>query len=471
MAVDYDLIILGASPGGIEAAAIAARQGARVGLIVPSSSKSEWVWGYRPGHWFAMSQILQQVRDRPELPPVSRPQSYPEIAEWIAVAINTLNALNSPAALAELGVDIIDEWGEFQRHEGRLAIALQNRRLVASSYLLALETDPRVEIDGLAEAGYLVPDRLLELKELPEEIAIIGSDPRGVEFAQLLQQLGTKVTLITPESRLLPLEEPEADRALHIRLQGMGVTILTETEVSQARKIDRQTWLQIDSRAIAVDRVLLVTPGPLPLDRATLEFLGMACSDRGILVNDKLQTTNPLIYACGDSIGGYSLPHLTRYEANIAVQNALLIPIFPMRYNSFAYTIYTDPALARVGLTEAGARSRYGHKIRVITLSMQEIPGAIVLGEIAGFMKVVLRENGIVLGATVLGARAEEIIHTLSLAIANEIKLQDFQHSPGCLGSISEGLSQLCDRWNQMRWERSFWSPSLLKWWLSWVKC
>lgn len=396
--------------------------------------------------------------------------SYERLCQWVQVGVETLALIDSPAALEQLGVDLIYEGAEFEEKGGQISVALRNRRLLSSAYLLAPATEARVELDGLASTGYLTPKSLGSLQSVPSSLAIIGSEPGGVELAHLFQELGSKVTLITENSRLLPQEEPEVSDLIQCQLEALGVEILGETQVTQARLIEDKTWLQVGNRAIAFDKLLLVTPPALPFPAPTLELLGIDWTNQHLRVNNKLQTTNPKIYACGDILGGYSLPHISLYEAKLALKNALFLPFFTLDYQQLPYTIYSKPTLARVGLTEAGARRRYGDKVQVIQEQLKMNPAAVLSGEVTGFIKVIVQPDGRILGATVLGTRAEEVIQSLSLAINHQIKVQALPDSPGVFGSVSQLLTRVGDRWQLQQFHQSFWSQTFLKWWLSWKR-
>jgi len=466
VSVDYDLIVWGGSPAGTYAAVMAAQRKARVALIVPPETSPSY--GFEDG--LTLPLPLRQGQNRLDPMRDAEDLSYQWLCEWVQTGVETLALMDSPPALEQLGIDLVQEWAEFQEKQGQIAIALSNRRLLSSAYLLAPETQPRIEIEGLASTGYLTPKQLVSLKSPPSSLAIIGSEPRGIEWAQFFQELGSQVTLITENPCILPQEEPEASNLIQAQLKALGVEILLETQVTQARPIEGQTWLQVGNRAIAVDNVLLVTLPALPFPAPTLEFLGVEWGDRGLRVNNKLQTTNPKIYACGDSLGGYLSLHLSLYEAKIAIKNALLLPFFTIDYQQLPYTVYSQPTLARVGLTEASAMRRYGDKVQVIQEDLKTNPAAVLSGEITGFIKVIVQPDGTILGATVLGTRAEELIQPLSLAIRHRLKLQALQDSPGVFGSVSQLLTRVGDRWQIEQFNQSYWSKTILNWWLSWKR-
>lgn len=147
-----------------------------------------------------------------------------------------------------------------------------------------------------------------------------------------------------------------------------------------------------------------------------------------------------------------------------------MLPFFTIDYQQLPYTVYSQPTLARVGLTEASAMRRYGDKVQVIQEDLKTNPAAVLSGEITGFIKVIVQPDGTILGATVLGTRAEELIQPLSLAIRHRLKLQALQDSPGVFGSVSQLLTRVGDRWQIEQFNQSYWSKTILNWWLSWKR-
>ena len=148
-------------------------------------------------------------------------------------------------------------------------------------------------------------------------------------------------------------------------MEAEGVRIFTQTEVFQAREIDGKKWVLVGNEAIETDEILLAVGQKFDMDVLNLQAVGVQFDRRGLVLNRKLQTTNPRIYACGDLAGGYSFPHIANYEVQVALKNILYLPIFNVNYSGIPWAIGSDPKIARVGLTEAQARRRYGQEILV----------------------------------------------------------------------------------------------------------
>ncbi|NEO29108.1 MAG: NAD(P)/FAD-dependent oxidoreductase [Symploca sp. SIO3C6] len=395
--------------------------------------------------------------------------------QWADVLLSHRLQKNSPEVLASSGVDVIVGVGEFCRRP-HLGFTVNNRLLRGRAYLIATGSDPKIpQIEGLQEVGYLTPPDIWQqmkpqagegeeknkansnlegfssfpLKEkiplgnkpnlnrrgenLEQLVAsthnlqgswvVIGGSPLGTQLAQILARLGCDVTLVESGSGILPKEDPEASRLVQAKLEAEGVRLLTQSPVSHVRQIENKKWIQAGNEAIEADEILLACGHQSNLESLNLEGVGVKFHSRGLEINEKLQTTNRHIYACGDVIGGYQLTHVAEYEASIALKNALFAPLFKVDYHSIPWTISCDPQLARVGLTEAQARRRYGKKVWVVRQFFKNLEKAQLLGETTGFCKLVIGGNGEILGASIVGAEASELIGEIALAIRQKIKV------------------------------------------------
>ncbi|MFP4007459.1 MAG: FAD-dependent oxidoreductase, partial [Spirulinaceae cyanobacterium] len=333
---------------------------------------------------------------------------------------------NALEALAVLGVDIISGQGEFCRLPQQ-AFIINHRRLRSRSYLLATGshfTLPHLQGDIPFKA--LTPPDLWQipnLEALPNRITILGSSPLALEIAQILTHFGKKITLAVAESSLLPLEDAEIVRWLQAHLEAQGIQILTNSPIHQVQIIDNQPWLQLGDTAIEASCMIVAAETQPHIEGLNLEGVGVQLHENQLQLNENLQTTNRQIYACGSLGGGYRLPHLAQAEATVALKNALFWPRFQMDYRPIPWAIFTEPNFASVGLSEAQARRRYGKQVMVTRHFFKQNAQAIVTEANDGFIKLILRENGDILGAKILGQDASEIINLVALAIQQRLKI------------------------------------------------
>ena len=492
MTVEYDLIVIGGSPVSGYAAVAAARLNARVALIEPQLQPTK---SLDDGVIYtqALAQVghvLQQLRDAPQwgmhcsTTDSTEQQQVPsiqlaEVMEWAHSVVDTCSQQNSPAILGSLGVDVITGSGEFCRRP-HLGFVVNNRRLRARAYLIATGSRSEIpDIDGLQTISYFTPADIwqeklqvgkLQIESLENNLQpstrllqgnwlIIGGTPMGTELAQTLARLNCEVTLVTSTSQILPKEDPEASHLVQAQLEAEGIRVLTESPVTQVRRIDDKIWVQAGNHAIEADKILLATGQQPNVEALNLEGVGVKYTQQGLKLNEKLQTTNPRIYACGDVAGGYQFTHIAQYEASIALNNALFAPLFKVDYHSIPWAILCDPQLARVGLTEAQARRRYGKDVFVVRQYFKTLDKAQILGQTTGFCKIIGRQSGEILGASIVGSEASELIGAIALAIRQKIKIKaspfaltslhtDFPHiSP----TLSEIFHKTALEWQQQR--------------------
>jgi len=454
MAVDYDVVIIGGSPAGRDAAIAATQLGAIVALVEPPGKQGATT-ALMPHALAQIGRFALQPSNANQFghfPAASESVQWALAMQWVLDVGSNLEEQHSPSVLASLGVDIIVGNGQFHSLP-HLVFNVNERSLRARSYLIATGSRPAIpDIEGLQTTGYLtIADwQQLNSSKPPKNWVILGGDPVGIQMAQTLTRLGFNVTMIVKRSHILPQEDSEAARLVQATLEAEGVRVLTETSVTQVVQIQDKKWLQAGDRAIETDQILLAS-GQVPnLESLNLEAVGVRLNRRGIQLNEKLQTTNPRIYACGDPIGGYQFANIANYEARIALKNALFFPVFKVDYRSIPWVIFSDPALAQVGLTEAQAKRRSTSEVLVLRQYFKTLAAAQLKSE-TGFCKLIVRRNGEILGATLVGPQAEELIHPIALAIRQRLKVDAIAATSPVYPTMSEILRSCAAAWNQQR--------------------
>lgn len=441
MTFDYDLVIIGGSVAAVHAAKTASQLKARVALVQPPSPNSIeneiWRWQRQP---FALS---------PELSFYDLPVGEPY----------------SPAILASLGIDIIIGEGQF-RPKPKLAFETNDRLLRSRSYLLAPDLIPATpnNIEGLNRINceqfnqkVLNNFRDFHQFENPHHLIVIGSIPQGIEIAQNFAHRGSLVTIIVRSSQILPKEDPEAAFLIQAQLEADGIRVITQTSVTQIKQINQKTWVQAGDKALEADRICIATGNQPKLQSLNLDRVGVETvkyndsSGENLIVNQKLQTTRSNIYACGKLSQKYTLTNMAIQETDIAIKNALFFPIYKINYNQIPWAIFTQPQLARVGLTETQAKEQYGKDVLVFRQYFQHIAAAQLQGETTGFCKVITRRNGKLLGVHLVGPAASELIHPFALAMQNNLKISAIGVPSHIFPSLSEINYQTAQLWQQQR--------------------
>ncbi|HEY9782630.1 MAG TPA: FAD-dependent oxidoreductase, partial [Leptolyngbyaceae cyanobacterium] len=415
MAVEYDLVVIGGGSAGLLAAGVAAALKAKVALIERDRLGGDCLWyGCVPSKSLIhASRVAYDVKhaDRFGIYCKDPEIDFAKAIGHVQGVISTIQPHDSPERFEGLGVEVIFGSGKFI---DRKTFEVNNRQLKARAFIIATGSRPaKLPIPGLESAGYITNEEVFSITERPESLAIIGGGPIGCELGQAFSRLGTKVTIIASRDRLLPKEDPEAVEVIHQQFTSEGIRFLLNTKAEKVEVVDDKKYIWAGGEKIVADEILVAAGRQPNVETLNLDAAGVKMGKKGIEVNNKLQTSNPRIYACGDVIGGYQFTHVAGYQANVALKNALFLPIFKAEDRVIPWATFTDPELARVGLTEQEARERYGNDIYIIKQEFAEVDRAQAEAATAGFAKIIVRRNGEILGAHMVGAAAGELIHEI----------------------------------------------------------
>ncbi len=438
--VEYDLVMIGASRGGIYAAITAANLNARVALV-----EQEVNYNYS-GEFEAIYNRSLALIDL-----VTDGDNF-SFREWIEEVVSTVKARDSPSKLMALGVDYIQGKGEFSQSPN-LAFVVNKRCLRSRNYLISTGTLPNPS-GILQETSYLTPQdiwQLESLESLPQNLVITGGCPSTIELAQNLSKLGRKVSLVIPEKRILPQEDWQVSQLIQGQLEAEGIRIYTKSPVTQIKEIAEKKWVQAGNQAIEADEIIFSPPRQPNLIGLNLESVGVSFSKKGIQVNEKLQTSNPAIYACGDILGGYDFANIACYEANVALRNALFLPLQKIDYTYLPWVIFTKPNIARVGLTEHQAKQFYGSEIITVKQYFKNIPQGQIEGKTTGFCKLITLQNGQIIGAHIIGNHAGEIINIFAVAIKNKLKVDKLASTPQPNLTSAQIIGLTLKEWQKQR--------------------
>ncbi|MBW4431186.1 MAG: NAD(P)/FAD-dependent oxidoreductase [Pelatocladus maniniholoensis HA4357-MV3] len=493
MTVDYDVVIIGGSFAGRSAALMATQLKAKVALVEPKIdygfihhqvlsevgrlsqglsyaaqlgigvSKPPDIFyptGVYNGTINSSTEKTEEFSQQDPFTNISLGKSQTSV-EWSEALLyargisSNLEEQNSPAVLAAQGVDVIIGKGQFQASPD-LVFVVNNRSLRARIYLLASGSVPVIpDIEGLQKTGFLTLSEIwqsLASSTPPKNWAIIGGIPQSIEVAQTLVRLGCSVTLVTHHPSIIRHTDPEVAQILQAQLEAEGVHVLTNTTVTQVRLIEDKKWLQAGNKAIETDEILVAIAQQPNIESLNLAAVGVKWRHQHLVVNEKLQTTNHQIYACGDVIGGYEFPHIANYEARIALKNALFLPLSKVNYYCVPWGVFSHPRLAQVGWTETQAKRQYGkNEIIVLRQYFKTVTAAQIQQEITGICKLIVRRHGEILGAVVLGVTANELINIIALAITQKIKINQIANLAPIFPSFSEILEQTARQWHQQK--------------------
>ncbi|WP_028731153.1 NAD(P)/FAD-dependent oxidoreductase [Pandoraea sp. E26] len=459
---DYDLAIIGAGAGGLEAANFAVQLGARVALIEKSRIGGDCTWtGCVPSKsLLKAAKIAHDVRRAEQFGiGTSAPVvDMKRVRDYVRQTIQAIYPSHTPQALREKGIDVILGPGRFVDPR---TIAVAERSLRAKKILVATGARPKVPaIDGIEDVPFATYEDIFDNERLPRTMLVIGGGPIGIEIAQAYQRLGAQVTVVA--ERLLPKDEPEVRNVMEAVLQRDGMKIVR----------GRATIVRRDGDQIVVateageDRgeLLLVAAGRAPaVDDLGLEKAGVNYSEQGIPVDDELRTNVKHIYAAGDVAGRHQFSHLAAWQAFLAARNALIPGSSKGLTDLVPWVTFTDPEVAHIGLTEEQARQRFADDVTVERTEMSRADRAICENERDGFIKVIAKKNGKIVGATVVGSRAGEIVTEFILAIEHGMNVSDLARPIHAYPSYSSAVQQLVAKMTVARTLSGF-SGDAIRW-------
>ena len=325
-----------------------------------------------------------------------------------------------------------------------------SRTLTAPTIVIDVGTRPTLPpIDGLDDVPYLTNASLMELGEVPEHLLVIGGGYVGVEFAQAFRRFGSRVTLLQREPQLLTREDGDVAEALTDVLRDEGIDVRLNAEVGSVARVDggvRLTAAVDGERRTAEGSHLLVAAGRRPnTDALGLDRAGIELTERGFVpVDDRLRTRVDGVYALGDVTGGPAFTHTSYDDYRILASD--MLGDGSRRGTGeriLAYTVYTDPQLGRVGLSEREARNA-GFEVRVATLPMSRVARALETGETRGLMKAVVDADTLqILGAAMLGSEGGELAAAIQIAMLGKLPYTTLRDAPIAHPSYAESLNNL----------------------------
>jgi pyruvate/2-oxoglutarate dehydrogenase complex dihydrolipoamide dehydrogenase (E3) component len=306
----------------------------------------------------------------------------------------------------------------------------------------------RPKLDGLDNVPFLDNASIMELDAVPDHLLILGGGYIGLEFGQLFRRLGSRVTIVQSARQLLTGEDPDiAEEVEHI-LQQDGVDVRLNSNATHVEQSGANIRLQVLSEhasTILDGSHLLVATGRAPnSDTLNLAAAGVQTSDRGFIqVNDRLETTAEGVYALGDIKGGPAFTHISYDDFRIIRSNLIEKKTASTKNRQVPYTLFIDPQLGRVGLTESEARKQ-GRSIRVAKLPMTHVARALEVDETRGFMKAVVdAESNQILGAAILGLEGGEVMAALEIAMMGKLPYTALRDGTFAHPTLVESLNNL----------------------------
>ena len=439
---DFDLAVIGSGPGGYVAAIHAARMGARVAIL--EQKGSEWGgtclnWGCIPAKALVQSaEVLQAVRRAGEFgvrvgePEIDWPAMQARKDQVVAALRQGVKRL-----LEANGVEMITARG---RLLGGRRVSADGRQLEAGNVLLAPGSVVALPPIPGADLG-LTSDSILALERVPESLVIVGGGVVGMEFAGVFSLLGTRVTVIEMLDQLLTPLDPDVAGRFQQLMARRGVRFHLGARVESVERVGGGFRVRSSAGDLEGEQVLIATGRRPNTAELGLEEAAVATERSAIVVDQHLRTNEEAVYAIGDATAISMLAHTASYQGEIAVTNALSEKRISADYSTIPACVYTDPEIAWVGLSEAQARAD-GMEVKVGRFPFSALGRAQVLGETQGLVKVVADSDGYLLGVTIMGPRATDLIAAAVLAVNQGLSAAELAHAVHAHPTLPEALME-----------------------------
>jgi pyruvate/2-oxoglutarate dehydrogenase complex dihydrolipoamide dehydrogenase (E3) component/uncharacterized membrane protein YdjX (TVP38/TMEM64 family) len=468
----YNLVVIGGGTAGLVAAAGAAGLGAKVALVERHFLGGDCLnYGCVPSKAIIRSsRVSADLRDAGLFGlrvPGSAEVDFPAVMERLRRLRAGISRHDSAQRFRDLGVAVF--FGE-ARFTGSDTVAVGGKTLRFRKAVIA--TGSRAvcpSVPGFPEAGYLTNETVFSLTARPARLLVLGGGPIGCELAQAFQRLGCQVTLLHKYDRIMNREDADATALIQKTFQKDGISLLLKAKPLQVSKTDTGKLVQYECNGqkgeIEVDEILIGAGRAPNVEGLNLEAAGVRYEPgkgRGVVVNEKLQTTNPNIFAAGDVCLPYQFTHLADFAARIAIQNAMFFGRKKLSALTIPWCTYTDPEVAHVGLSAAEAQ-RQGIAVTTLVKPFSEVDRAILDGEEEGFVKIHLKKGtDKILGATIVARHAGEMISEITTAMVGKMGLGTLAQVIHPYPTQAEAIRQTGDLYNRTRL-----TPGIKRW-LTW---
>ena len=462
----YNVVVIGAGTAGLVTAAGTAGLGGRVALIERNLMGGDCLnFGCVPSKALISSaRVIQQIRES-EKWGLDRQQPefvFEKVFERMRARRARIAPKDSQERFESLGVNVFHGEARFvSPHE----VEVNGQRLRAKNFVIATGSRAVIpKIEGIDQVRYFTNETIFdELKAKPESMIVLGGGPIGCELTQTFCRLGTQVTMIQRGDQLLAREDRDVAEFLERRLIDEGVRIIKNVDArsvatTDAGKIaleflDRQPG-RLAERTFFADALLIAIGRNPNLQSLDLKSAGVDVNERGVRVNDYLQTSQRDIYAVGDVIGPFLFTHMADAQARVVVRNIVAPFQFlrqKMDYSVVPWCTYVDPEVAHVGLCEKEARQE-NVDYDLFVVPLQDVDRAVVESEDAGFAKILTRKGSDkILGATIIAPHAGDLLHEFVLAMKAGVGLGTIASTIHAYPTFAELARKAGDKFNKTR--------------------
>lgn len=473
-ALRYNLVIIGGGTAGLVTAAGAAGLGAKVALIEKHLLGGDCLnVGCVPSKaLIRAARAAAEARNATEFGVNAGEVNvdFPRVMERMRRLRADISPHDSAARFRELGVDVFIGSAKFT---GDDTVQVGDKTLRFAKAVIATGARAAAPVvPGLKDVPYLTNETIFSLTELPKRLGVIGAGPIGCELAQTFARFGSEVFLVESEHGILPREDRDAAALVQSAMLRDGVKRLCNGKNLKVTNDRDGIRLKVESGAdgydVAVDQILVAAGRAPNVEDMGLETVGVEFDKKGVKVNDRLQTTNPRIYACGDICSPFQFTHAADFMARIVIQNALFKGRKKFSDLVIPWATYTSPEIAHVGLYEKDAKEK-GIEIDTFTQELSGVDRAILDGDTDGFVRVHVRKGtDEIVGATIVAAHAGEMISEVTLAMVGKLGLRTIALAIHPYPTQAEAVRKVGDLYSRTR--LTPFVKKLFNRWLAWQR-
>lgn len=425
--IQTDLCILGAGSGGLSVAAAACQMGVKVVLIEPNQMGGECLnTGCVPSKALIhVANQLYAIRHCSELGiQANAGIDFQCVHNYIQQVIANIAPHDSQQRFESLGAKVIREHAHFIDSH---TLQTQSLRITAKKIVIATGSSPTIpNIKGLADIDYLTNESIFNLTQLPKQLIIIGGGPIGCELGQAFRLLGSEITILQ-RREILANDDHDCREVIRQDLTQCGVNLFENTTVHcvTQRGTDIEVIFEQDGmqKTALGTKLLIATGRQANINDIAIERANIKLSNDGVVIDQRCRTSQKHIYAIGDVASPYRFTHAANYQAGIVIRNALFRLPARCNYQAMPHVTYTRLELAQVGITEAIAQANKCH-YKVTTMPFSQIDRAIAQHASEGFIKVITNNKSKVLGASIVGHNAGELIIPWIQAVQRKLSIK-----------------------------------------------
>lgn len=470
MGSEFDMVVIGGGSAGLTAAGISASLGANTALLEAHKLGGDCTWtGCVPSK--ALLKVAHEARSirtagRYGLNTSELQFDFSKVMDRVHEIQSAIyEEADAPPVYEKLGIEVM-EWKARFANRNQVEVVFHertSRQISSRFFVIATGSRPVVpSIEGLAETPYLTSETIFSISKLPEKLIVIGAGPIGIEMSQAFRRLGSDVTVLDVRNRILPRDDAELTELLRHHLAAEGIRFMLQSTVKRVEHDGTgfRVWFEAGPlpgmELVEGDALLLATGRRPNIEGLNLEAAGVRTCPTGIVVDRHCRTSAKNIFACGDVTGLYQFTHMSEHMAKVAVTNALLHYPMSVDRGNVPWCTYTDPELAHVGATESDLKNR-GQRYAVYRFPFSKIDRAVTDREALGMVKVFARKwDGRIYGASILGARAGDMVGEFALAMRNKVTLRNMADTIHAYPTYALGNRRAADQWYVRKQSRIF---------------